>query len=53
MASEKKSVPVKIPATAARRKFGELVQRTYSGKEHFVVEKDGLPVIAAKKVTDQ
>jgi prevent-host-death family protein len=41
-----KSTPVTIPATQAQRKFGELVRRVFSGKEHFVVEKDGLPVMA-------
>lgn len=37
---------VTIPATIAHRKFGELVKRAFSGKEHFIVEKEGLPVVA-------
>ena len=44
--AEHKSIPVTIPATKAHRKFGELIRRVYSGEEHFVVEKDGLPVAA-------
>ncbi len=35
-----------IGATDVRRKFGEVVQRIYSGDKHFVVEKGGLPVVA-------
>jgi prevent-host-death family protein len=41
-----KSTPVTIPATQAQRKFGEVVRRVFAGREHFVVEKDGLPVMA-------
>ncbi len=39
-------MPITIPATKAHRQFGELVRRAYSGEEHFIVEKDGLPVVA-------
>lgn len=42
--SSQKSMPVTIPATKAHRNFGELVRRVYSGQEHFIVERDGLPV---------
>ncbi len=38
-------MPITIPATIAHRQFGDLIRRTYSGKEHFIVEKDGLPVV--------
>ncbi len=38
-------MPVTIPATKARRQFGALIRRVFSGKEHFVVENDGLPVV--------
>lgn len=41
-----KSTPVNIPATTVRRQFGDVVRRVYSGQEHFIVEKDGLPVAA-------
>jgi prevent-host-death family protein len=39
-------MPITIPATQAHRQFGDLVRRAFSGKEHFIVEKDGLPVVA-------
>jgi prevent-host-death family protein len=44
--SSQNSTPVTIPATQAHRQFGDLVRRAFSGKEHFIVEKDGLPVVA-------
>lgn len=50
--SEKRSMPVTIPATKAHRNFGELVRRAYSGMEHFIVEKDGLPVIALIPISE-
>lgn len=40
------SVPVTVPATTARREFGDLIKRAFSGEEHFIIEKDGLPVVA-------
>jgi prevent-host-death family protein len=46
------SNPVTIPATKAHRNFGELVRRAYSGKEHFIVEKDGLPVVAVISIAE-
>lgn len=45
-------MPVTIPATQAHRQFGELVRRTFSGKEHFIVEKDGLPVVAILSIAE-
>lgn len=39
------SMPITIPATTAHRQFGNLIKRVFSGGEHFIVEKDGLPVI--------
>lgn len=47
-----KSMPVTIPATKAHRNFGDLIRRTYSGREHFVVEKDGLPVVAIISIAE-
>ncbi|MBL8132047.1 MAG: type II toxin-antitoxin system Phd/YefM family antitoxin [Anaerolineae bacterium] len=35
-----------VAATEVRRNFGEVIRRAYSGKEHLIVEKDGLPVVA-------
>jgi len=43
--SARKSSPVVIPATQAHRHFGDVVRRAFSGKEHFIGEKDGLPVV--------
>ena len=43
--ASRSAAPVTIPATTAHRKFGEIVRRAFSG-EHFIVEKDGLPVVA-------
>jgi prevent-host-death family protein len=34
------------------RKFGELIRRAYSGREHFIVEKDGLPVVVILSVAE-
>jgi prevent-host-death family protein len=39
-------MPVTISATDVHRKFGDLVRRVFSGREHFIVEKEGLPVAA-------
>jgi prevent-host-death family protein len=47
-----KSLRVTIPATTVRRQFGDVVRRVHSGKEHFVVEKDGLPVAAIISMAD-
>jgi prevent-host-death family protein len=44
--SSSKSRPVTIPATEVHRKFSDLIRRAFSGREHFIVEKDGLPVVA-------
>ena len=40
------SIPITIPATKVHRNFGDVVRRAFSGREHFIVEKDGLPVVA-------
>lgn len=44
--SSRTSNPTTIPATQAHRQFGDLIRRAFSGQEHFIVEKDGLPVVA-------
>lgn len=41
-----KSKATTIPATMVHRHFGEVVRRVYGSKEHLIVEKDGLPVMA-------
>lgn len=50
--SSQKSMPITIPATVAHRQFGDLVRRAFSGKEHFIVEKDGLPVVAIVSMSE-
>ena len=42
--AQKPSLSITIAATQAHRQFGELLRRAFSGTEHFVIEKDGLPV---------
>lgn len=44
--TSRSSLPITIPATTAHRQFGNLIKRVFSGNEHFIVEKDGLPVAA-------
>jgi prevent-host-death family protein len=44
--SEKLSMQVTIRATEVHRNFADVVRRAFSGQEHFVVEKEGLPVVA-------
>ena len=50
--SSQTSESVTIPATTAHRQFGDLIKRAFSGKEHFIVEKDGLPVVAIISMTE-
>ena len=44
--SQQLSTPITIGATKIHRNFAEIIRRAYSGEEHFIVEKDGLPVVA-------
>jgi prevent-host-death family protein len=48
----RKSMPVTISATDVHRKFGDLVRRVFSGREHFIVEKEGLPVVAILSIPE-
>ena len=48
----RKSMPVTIPATDVHRKFSELVRRAFSGGEHFIVEKEGLPVVVIMSMVE-
>ncbi len=43
---DKKTVVKTIAATQARVHFGEVLKRVYSGREHIIVEKDGMEVAA-------
>ena len=44
--SLQKLAPTTVPATEVHRNFSDLIRRAFSGREHFIVEKDGLPVVA-------
>jgi prevent-host-death family protein len=48
----KQSMQVTIPATEVHRNFAEVIRRAFSGSEHFVVEKEGLPVVAILSVPE-
>lgn len=41
-----KSVQVRVRSTDLQRKFRDVINRAGSGREHIIVERDGLPVIA-------
>lgn len=41
-----KSGMTRVPLTQARARFGEIMRRVQAGKEHFVLERDGVPVAA-------
>lgn len=41
-----KPVVTRIPLTKARINLGAIIKRVYTGKECFILEKDGLPVAA-------
>ena len=45
-------MPVTIGATQIRRQFGDIIRRTHTGKEHFIVEKDGLALAALISIAD-
>src|SRR5579859_4758639 len=52
MASQEKPVQVSISSTAAQRQFGEIVRRAYSGKEHILIQQNGLPVVVMLSVSE-
>ena len=41
-----------ISATDARIRFGEVMKRAYSGQEHLIVEKGGIPLVVIMSVPD-
>ena len=41
-----KPLVTRIPLTKARINLGAIIKRVYTGKECFILEKDGLPVAA-------
>ncbi len=46
MVANRKSTQVTVPSTFVQRSFKELTQRVFSGREHFIVQKEGLSVMA-------
>lgn len=46
------SSAVIVAATQAHRQFGQLIRRAFLGKEHFVIQKDGLPVAVILSVAE-
>jgi len=49
MFAEKKD---SLSATEARIHFGEVIKRAYVGREHLVVERDGIPVVVILSFPD-
>lgn len=41
-----------IKATEARIHFGDVLKRAFKGEEHFIVEKDGLPIAVIISMAD-
>ncbi len=41
-----KPVRVRVRSTEVQRKFGEVLRRAHSGREHIIVEFKGFPVVA-------
>lgn len=44
--------PVNIAATEAKNKFGEVLRRTQLEAQHFIIERDGIPVAAVVPLQD-
>lgn len=47
-----KTQPTIISSTTLQRQFGAILRRCYKDREQFIVERDGLPVIAILPVRD-
>lgn len=41
-----KAKPTTITATEMQKKSGEIIRRAHKDGEHFIVERDGYPVVA-------
>jgi antitoxin (DNA-binding transcriptional repressor) of toxin-antitoxin stability system len=52
MAAKRHSMQVTIPSTYVHRNFSQLSRRVFSGQEHFVVEKEGMPIMAIIPMTE-
>lgn len=44
--------PVNIAATEAKNKFGEVLRKTQLEAQHFIIERDGIPVAAVIPLQD-
>lgn len=40
------SQPVQLTATELQQKSGQIIKRCYVGREHFIITRDGFPMIA-------
>ena len=47
-----KTVVSRLPLTKARVNLGALIKRVHNNKEHFILEKDGIPVAALLDVDE-
>jgi prevent-host-death family protein len=47
-----KNKPTIITATEMQKKSGEIIRRAHKGGEHFIVERDGYPVVAIVRVDE-
>jgi len=46
------TVVATVNATDAKNRFGDLIRRAYQGKEHLIVERGGIPVVAIVPISD-
>jgi len=47
-----KTIVNRLPLTKARINLGALIKRVHNNKEHFILEKDGIPVAALMDVDE-
>ena len=47
-----KAKPTIITATEMQKKSGEIIRRAHKEGEHFIVERDGYPVVAIIPIDD-
>ena len=45
-------VPVTIAATEAKNKFGQVLRKTQLEAQHFIIQRDGIPVAAVVPLQD-
>ena len=49
---QSKTMVNRLPLTKARVNLGALIRRVHNNKEHFILEKDGIPVAALLDVDE-